>query len=178
MKSSLKKILGLLVLVVGVILLAGCNKNEVTCSATMEEDGVSMKGIIVGQFDSADKLKDAVVSYEFGDSTVSGVSIELEEEESIAGHDDFVIYVSGMDKSVCKTMSNTIGGTPLLNLLDCESQGRHRHLRLCCRQTLRGSDHRGQRQHHRSRRHCCVLHPRRLRPPRERHPSAGKRYGR
>ena len=55
---------------------------------------------------------------EFGDSTVSGVSFELEEEESIAGHDDFVIYVSGMDKSVCKTISNTIGGTPLLNLLD------------------------------------------------------------
>jgi hypothetical protein len=45
----------------------GTSKNQVVCTASQEENGIKMTAEIVAEFDSADKLTDAVVSYDLND---------------------------------------------------------------------------------------------------------------
>ncbi len=47
------------------------SKNQVVCTATQEENGIKISAEIVADFDSSDKLTDAVVSYDLGDATTA-----------------------------------------------------------------------------------------------------------
>lgn len=49
--------------------VTGCgNKNQVTCSGTMKESGMEIKAEIVADFDDSDKLTDATIVYDLGNS--------------------------------------------------------------------------------------------------------------
>ena len=60
---------------IAALLLVGCggggSKNTVTCTASQSEGGINMKAEVVAEFDSSDKLTDATVTYDLGDSTVA-----------------------------------------------------------------------------------------------------------
>ena len=60
-----------LIAVVALLLLTGCGKKQVVCSADMEESGVSMKVSLIGELDSADKITKVSYEYEFSDSTTA-----------------------------------------------------------------------------------------------------------
>ena len=52
-----------------VVVVTGCgNKNQVTCSGSMEESGMTIKAEIIADFDESDKLTDATVVYDLGSS--------------------------------------------------------------------------------------------------------------
>ena len=68
-KYSLIALAALLVVVTGCG--GGGSKNTVTCTATSNEGGIEMKAEVVAEFDSNDKLEDATVTYDLGDSTVA-----------------------------------------------------------------------------------------------------------
>lgn len=64
-----KLYLGAVAGVSALALLTGCggSKNQVVCSATMEEDGQKATAEVVAELDSNDKIKDATISYKFDD---------------------------------------------------------------------------------------------------------------
>jgi hypothetical protein len=66
-KYSLIALAALLLVVTG----CGGSKNKVTCTATEEEGGIKMTAELVAEFDKDDKLSDATVTYDLGDSTVA-----------------------------------------------------------------------------------------------------------
>jgi len=60
-----------LIAVVGVLLLTGCGKsNQVVCSASLEEGGLSMKVALVGTLEN-DKISKVAYEYEFKDSATA-----------------------------------------------------------------------------------------------------------
>lgn len=64
----------LLVLACAVLLLtAGCgkssSKNQVKCTGTQTEDGITIKGEVTADLDNDNKITDAVVVYELSDKT-------------------------------------------------------------------------------------------------------------
>ena len=59
-----------LIAVVGLLLLTGCGKNQVVCSADLSESGVSMKISLVGDLDG-DKITKVSYEYEFKDSATA-----------------------------------------------------------------------------------------------------------
>lgn len=52
------------------LVVTGCGKNQVTCTATLEESGVKMDAKVVADFDKDSKLSDATFEYEFNDSSI------------------------------------------------------------------------------------------------------------
>ena len=49
------------------LVVTGCgNKNQLTCTGSMNESGIEMKAEVVADFDENDKLTDATVSYDLG----------------------------------------------------------------------------------------------------------------
>ena len=53
-------------------LVSGCGKkNQVVCTQTQTEDGVTIKGEVVVDFDKDDKLTDATASYELSDKATA-----------------------------------------------------------------------------------------------------------
>ena len=66
-KLSLISLAALLLFVTG----CGGSKNSVTCTASEESDGIKMTAEIVAEFDDNDKLTDATIEYDLGDSTVA-----------------------------------------------------------------------------------------------------------
>ena len=60
-----------LIAVVGLLLLTGCGKNQVVCSMSLEEGGISMKNSIIGELDSANKITKVSAEYEFNDATTA-----------------------------------------------------------------------------------------------------------
>ena len=52
------------------LVVSGCggNKNQVTCTGTMTDSGMNIKAELVADFDDNDKLTDATVVYDLGDS--------------------------------------------------------------------------------------------------------------
>ena len=57
--------------VVSLLLLTGCGKKQVVCSAKVEEAGVSMNVSLIGELDSADKITKVSYEYEFSDATTA-----------------------------------------------------------------------------------------------------------
>lgn len=58
-----------LIAVVALVLLVGCgNKNQVTCTASMSEGGISMKVSVIADLDSDNKVTKVAYEYDFGDS--------------------------------------------------------------------------------------------------------------
>ena len=52
--------------------VAGCSKkNQVTCSATHTEDGITIKGEVVADLDKDNKITGATASYELNDETTA-----------------------------------------------------------------------------------------------------------
>ena len=68
----MKKYFKLIMLALIVFVLAGCGKkNQLTCTATAEESGVKITGEVVADFDAADKLTDAVITYIIDDDDMA-----------------------------------------------------------------------------------------------------------
>ena len=67
-KFSLIALCALLLVVTG---CGGGSKNKVVCTASEEQGGIKMTAEVVAEFDSSDKLEDATVTYDLGDSTVA-----------------------------------------------------------------------------------------------------------
>ena len=63
----MKKVLGLLVLVIGVFALTGCggSKSDFTCTAKMEDSGESAKVEFNATLDDNDKIKTLDVTFDF-----------------------------------------------------------------------------------------------------------------
>ncbi len=87
----MKKIFTLFVCALVLVLVTGCGKNQVVCTATMEEAGQSMKAEVVAEFDGDDKVKSIEMSYELSDEktaetycslfklfTTSGENVEVD----------------------------------------------------------------------------------------------------
>ena len=54
------------------VALTGCGKkNQVTCSGTITEGGLTIKAEVVGDFDANDKLTGATMVYDLGDKTTA-----------------------------------------------------------------------------------------------------------
>ena len=54
------------------VALVGCGKkNQVTCTGTMSEGGLTIKAEAIGDFDANDKLTEATVIYDLGDKTTA-----------------------------------------------------------------------------------------------------------
>ena len=55
-----------------VLVVTGCgNKNQVTCTGSMTDSGMNIKAELVADFDDNDKLTDATVVYDLGDSNTA-----------------------------------------------------------------------------------------------------------
>lgn len=57
--------------IVALLLLTGCGKKQVVCSAKLEEAGVSMNVSLIGELDASDKITKVSYEYEFSDSTTA-----------------------------------------------------------------------------------------------------------
>ena len=64
MKKSISIIFSLALL----LLITGCGKNQVVCTANVTENGVAMAAKIVADFDENDKLSDATITYDLGNT--------------------------------------------------------------------------------------------------------------
>ena len=54
--------------VVALLLLTGCGKKQVVCSATEEEGGVKVTESIIGELDSSDKITKVSMEMEYPDT--------------------------------------------------------------------------------------------------------------
>ena len=58
-----------LIAVVGILLLTGCGKsNQVTCTTSMEQGGISMKVSVIADLDGSEKVTKVAYEYDFGDA--------------------------------------------------------------------------------------------------------------
>ena len=82
-------------------LTTGCGKKQLKCSATVTEDGVTMKGEVIADLDKDDKIEDATIIYTFDD------------KEQAETYCSFIKLLEDKDKGVlvdCKDNKITITG--------------------------------------------------------------------
>lgn len=63
----MKKLLSVVLLALLLVVVTGCGKNQVKCTASTSEGGVNVTAEVIADLDKDDKVTSATIVYDFGD---------------------------------------------------------------------------------------------------------------